>query len=83
MGKVKCLYRDETCPCQDGCLCHYEGKNPMKPRYGLPKTPPNIIYEMLGGDKNPAAMKLTTNIIWEISQYWEFKRIEFEDNNEE
>lgn len=29
---TKCKYGDPLCPCQDGDLCHYEGKNPMKRR---------------------------------------------------
>ena len=28
---AKCKYGDPTCPCQDGDLCHYEGKNAWKP----------------------------------------------------
>ena len=24
-----CEYGDETCPCNDGDPCHYEGENPM------------------------------------------------------
>lgn len=26
---LPCKYGDPLCPCQDGMLCHYEGKNPM------------------------------------------------------
>ena len=26
-----CAYGDDTCPCQDGDQCHYEGPNPMLP----------------------------------------------------
>jgi hypothetical protein len=29
----QCKYGDPYCPCQDGAMCHYEGPNPMKPRY--------------------------------------------------
>lgn len=25
-----CPYGDPFCPCQDGDLCHYEGKDPLK-----------------------------------------------------
>jgi hypothetical protein len=36
---AKCKYGDPTCPCQDGDLCHYEGKNawpaPHCPRCGV------------------------------------------------
>jgi hypothetical protein len=28
---IVCPYGDETCPCQDGDLCHYEGDDPMPP----------------------------------------------------
>jgi hypothetical protein len=28
-----CKYGDPYCPCQDGDMCHYEGQNPMNPRY--------------------------------------------------
>lgn len=27
----RCKYGDPFCPCQDGYLCHYAGKNPMAP----------------------------------------------------
>ena len=30
---MRCKYGDPTCPCQDGDMCHYEGPNPMQPRY--------------------------------------------------
>ena len=26
-----CKYGDPLCPCQDGDMCHYEGKHPMYP----------------------------------------------------
>ena len=26
---MRCKYADPCCPCQDGDICHYEGKNPM------------------------------------------------------
>lgn len=29
---LRCAYGDPTCPCQDGDLCHYEGKDPMNVR---------------------------------------------------
>ena len=29
---MDCRWGDETCPCQDGDPCHYEGENPMFPR---------------------------------------------------
>jgi len=28
---VPCRWGDETCPCQDGDPCHYEGDMPMMP----------------------------------------------------
>ncbi len=41
--KGACKYGDPFCPCQDddGCMCHYEGENPMVPhvaRIWLEKT---------------------------------------------
>jgi hypothetical protein len=32
---AKCKYGDPTCPCQDGDLCHYEGKD----AWPIPKCP--------------------------------------------
>ena len=29
MSDSPCLHGDETCPCQDGDLCHYVGPDPM------------------------------------------------------
>ena len=30
----RCKYGDPFCPCQDGDICHYEGKDPMAPLAG-------------------------------------------------
>jgi hypothetical protein len=35
---VACRYGDESCPCQDGLQCHYEGANALLPP-SAPKTP--------------------------------------------
>lgn len=42
MTSATCKYGDQSCPCQDGDACHYEGKDawppPKKPR-GRPSLP--------------------------------------------
>lgn len=30
VSRPGCPHGDQTCPCQDGDICHYEGDNPMR-----------------------------------------------------
>ena len=40
----QCRGNDNTCPCQDGLMCHYEGENPMTP---LVPTPEEFNKELI------------------------------------